>query len=954
MKLKIVSTIILGLTTLLLSSPQKISAQTSNDWPMAGANLERTGWTPETLPGQIKTTWVKPINPHISQRTQVIGAEGKVFVSTAKGLYAFDANSGNEIWIYPTELPLGHSPTYSNGVLYVGGMDRKMHAVNASTGQEVWTYTAEGGFSTNSVVVDGKVFAGSRDGNFYAIDASNGNLAWKYQTGNQILQSAAYKDGALYFASNDGYAYALNSSNGSLIWKSSEKLPSMGQYSWWPVVYQNYVIFTRTSFGDALTGNETAWSYPTPTNTETAGVIGSESGNWPAGQQTLNIATNPNGNTIPNYFETYPHRRNSMFLDRSTGMEHQFDIDNDGITDAAPISSTGDAGTVYPPIISGSDNTLYFRVINRGAGASFSSASISGWKFGTPFLSLPYSNTTGQSGYMPSDEPVGFSAGGNKVYWNLCCDRFVGAVDLSQPNTNFLSNLDDGNRQWRYINSAGLPFYSTPTNIGMPANYYQEAIKFFWDPPQPALFWNENDKIGPTIYQGKLYTILGNALVAFAPEGLGSTAPLLPSAPSATAAESTLSINKEYVATRLEQEVTEILAAGHLKPSYMFVGLLSSAIKKFDDSALDYWHNPADIQLILIKALPHLNENLQQQVKTYLQNEFTNYSPVTYSHIGWTSGNQRDAYVYPPSDGKALNINFAPVQFTAFTGWSQPPHNIYAIWKYAQAGLGNPTTLFSQVQNKLKPSIVQTKSNLTDNYLIGFPHVHNAYIAGYTGYIELAKMAGQTQAQYQPFETELNRLLTLRAQSLTTFPIPPSPYAADHNYFDTLITAWNFMYLTPELADYLNTNAQSAVTDVINTYQTVAPNWMIAHNAETQGESAIVPYQQTHSLFQAIAMVNDASSDELIKYLDTPVVQTGDLYYIDNLVAILDAPEGDPGTPPFRGDANGDNVVDDLDYDIWRNNYGSTTENGSSSGDFNSDTKVDGIDYVIWHKTYGN
>ena len=65
---------------------------------------------------------------------------------------------------------------------------------------------------------------------------------------------------------------------------------------------------------------------------------------------------------------------------------------------------------------------------------------------------------------------------------------------------------------------------------------------------------------------------------------------------------------------------------------------------------------------------------------------------------------------------------------------------------------------------------------------------------------------------------------------------------------------------------------------------------MAAHNGETQGESAIQPYQQTHSLFQALAQVKGATYDELIKYLDTPIVPVGDLYYIDNVVATLEAP----------------------------------------------------------------
>ena len=143
------------------------------------------------------------------------------------------------------------------------------------------------------MVANGKVYAGNRDGAFYAVNASDGSLAWKYQTGNQILQSPAYQDGVLYFASNDGYAYALNAQNGALLWRSADKLPSMGFYSWWPVIYQNYVIFTRASFGSGKNGEESDHLFcpdPAPpatrpalctiSNSWTPGKLGFEPGNW--------------------------------------------------------------------------------------------------------------------------------------------------------------------------------------------------------------------------------------------------------------------------------------------------------------------------------------------------------------------------------------------------------------------------------------------------------------------------------------------------------------------------------------------------------------------------------------------------------------------------------------------------------------------------------------------------
>jgi outer membrane protein assembly factor BamB len=85
-------------------------------------------------------------------------------VATAAGLYALDAATGDEVWVYPTVMPLGHSPTVAGGVVYVGGFDRMIHAIDAQTGQGLWTFTAISGFQINPLVVNNVVNVGSRVG----------------------------------------------------------------------------------------------------------------------------------------------------------------------------------------------------------------------------------------------------------------------------------------------------------------------------------------------------------------------------------------------------------------------------------------------------------------------------------------------------------------------------------------------------------------------------------------------------------------------------------------------------------------------------------------------------------------------------------------------------------------------------------------------------------------------
>jgi hypothetical protein len=177
----------------------------ADGWPMGGANPQRTAWCSEEVPGGLWPVWYRPIEPYIPQNVQVIVTEGRLYLSTARGLYCIKADNGEVAWVYPTELPLGHCPTVVDGVVYVGGFDRKIHAIGAATGKGLWTFDGAGAaFHTNPLVIGGKVYAGNRDGNLYCIGAHKapnaGKLIWKFPTGGPVNQSAAYDDGKVTVA----------------------------------------------------------------------------------------------------------------------------------------------------------------------------------------------------------------------------------------------------------------------------------------------------------------------------------------------------------------------------------------------------------------------------------------------------------------------------------------------------------------------------------------------------------------------------------------------------------------------------------------------------------------------------------------------------------------------------------------------------------------------------------
>ena len=240
----------------------------ASTWAMSAANPQRTSWVSgasNEVRGNLQVEWYRVFDPYIDNKVQVIASDDKVFVSTSKGLYAFSTADGSQSWVYGTEMPLGNSPTYYNGTLYVGGYDHKIHAVNSSNGQVKtgWTFFEAGaGYETNPLVISDAytgnqpvVLAGNRDGYFYALDGNNGSLKWKYQTGGPIRFSAAYKNGVVYFAADDSYAYAVNVTNGSLVWKSA-KFPGAGFDNYWPVIFtdpnsnKDYVIYSGSKKAD--------------------------------------------------------------------------------------------------------------------------------------------------------------------------------------------------------------------------------------------------------------------------------------------------------------------------------------------------------------------------------------------------------------------------------------------------------------------------------------------------------------------------------------------------------------------------------------------------------------------------------------------------------------------------------------------------------------------------------
>ncbi|MCC7162924.1 MAG: PQQ-binding-like beta-propeller repeat protein [Anaerolineae bacterium] len=897
------------------NTPPTAPPPSGNGWTMLAANPQRTSWTPEEVRGELQVEWYHPIEPYIPYKIQPIAANGKIYVATARGLFAFDASNGALLWVYGTEMPLGHSPTIAtvNGksVAYVGGMDHRVHAVDANSGQALTGYTpfeAGSGYDTNPLVIQDSftsnkpiILIGNRDGFFYALDAVTGAKLWSYQTQGPISYSAAYKDGHVYFASNDNKAYALNVANGSLVWKKGG-FPGSGFYSYWPVIYthkatsKDYVIFNsgenyrQTEQAEPPSQLETralnAYNLPGGTLPRTNPPV---PGDWASGTATLD------GSSLTNYFAYNSRKRVSFVLDAATGQEFTFADPSGGGTTFAPFGQSGitGSGSKFPPIINRMDGVYYQQTAYSDFNMWVSRGSAVGWKFGTQHLSLVSDRT------FAGDEPTAYASGGRLIYWALCCDRAAGAFDVSIP-------YGQPNRGWFYFDQGGSLL---PNKAPGYDQYMIPGSVYDWD-----MYGGVNGVYGkhgsnqspPIPYQGKVYMLRGNTLLAFSNT---ATAIKLPLATAPAAQPAQISKTTAQLRQALETQVQKMLAVGPLRPGYMSVGILDvygqggwGSDERGFGEIFDYFQNPADTVYTLLLAYPHLSAGTQAQVKTYLQDHYgpgKTYDLTRIVHTGWGNGAAREVFSIPPEDFAIFGTPYKPPlnpsaqPICGGCGYWQnfPPFSFYAAWKYAQiVGNNDPNTakaLFNAMSSRIE-------APMADNYLIHKPYFINLYAAGYLGYLNLKQLAGlggdpTVQGYY-------DHMLALRVNAFAQ----DTPYVPDNtwipdclgvcaNYQRTLSVARNFMFLTPEIADYMRQQIGNSVQSAVTDYQHAAPYWFVSKFDNTTGEGTIQPLYDYPALFQAKAWILKQPYNELVKWLDVPAFDRGDLFYIQNLVAALDA-----------------------------------------------------------------
>lgn len=224
---------------------------------MYRGNAARTGEMPgpgpEGVPGVL---WRAQAGD--STQAAVTYANGRVFIGSQDGtVHAFAADSGAELWTFPTE-PMDDGPyTIVDGdTIYTIGGDGLAYALNAETGTEIWHSDESRLLGTRPVFGDGVLYAPAfgeayagtdRTSHFYAINASDGSLIWEAELGAVPTSRAnLWVDGTIFTGADDGSLYAINAADGTVLWNAPTGYESLGS-----LAYANGTVFGQASSGSA-------------------------------------------------------------------------------------------------------------------------------------------------------------------------------------------------------------------------------------------------------------------------------------------------------------------------------------------------------------------------------------------------------------------------------------------------------------------------------------------------------------------------------------------------------------------------------------------------------------------------------------------------------------------------------------------------------------------------------
>ena len=891
----------------------------ASSWPTLHRDCQRSGYTDEIVRGPYERKWFRDFHDEmIATRAEAIVAEGKCFVGTFAGnLHALNVSDGKTAWTFKAAGPIGHSPTYHDGKLYVGSEGEAfdsgyVYCLSAADGTARWRARAGAGGGVSPACDGEKVYFGDRAGVFHAVGVKDGKEAWRHATGGMILTPASISaDGKrIVFASEDMHVYCMDPA-GKLLWRSG-KVGGLSLRDHGPTLWKGLAIVRTNPVHDfhgalGMSGmkvlGETQKAIPPGPDDV---VIQDKWGTYALKYTEARMAAERKA--VAAYLEAHPEERTFWAFDLEDGKEPWM----------APVPYTcGLHNTAAPPTFNPKTGDLYL----------WNGSALSNYSAGVPGGACVVGRLDRETGLVETVWHKNLRDGKEALGWAF---DFAAPADETQTlslmgsillNTHqgLVGGLDLETLKWHRVYVARDTYGGIfgPVLVGGyddEGRRKKEAFRrqgFLLDMPNE---WHGPDRSIVAIAEGRLFWVVGSQVVCLggpdvpktdsggtkAPPPIKRRVPGVAGGGNLTAsgaAPAGQGVEKTAVSPgeleglvaasrkspkpsdaplaararqRLEATVAELVDEGPWAPLVIELGI--------SHEERHFWRTSETMQAVAL-ALPHLSAPARARAKAYLDGMVETGCPL-------------DAPVHPAKVGKRREpYDLGSGRVRAFA--EQDPRygagveDLYALWAYAEYADGWDKVLAQakrvrEVWEASKPFTFDPAGKEGDE-----AERLNGHIAGALAYARIMRKAGDA-AEAGRATARLAELVTERVHhERTDRRLVRALHGSGHT-----AKVPRYVALVPEVGALLRARAGADLARNVGDLMTDLPVWYQAWGERMiGGENYLSPPHLSRALFTALADGVAAEPAALARFLDQPWCKA-DLYDIEKTTAVLRRIEG--------------------------------------------------------------
>lgn len=192
-----------------------VSFSYASDWPMFMGNIERTGYSSQTILPPLNFLWTYEIPGNIISSPVIY--KNILYASSRNGsIYALNASNGELIWDYSTDGFIDATPAVSSESVIVSSLDGYLYSLNRINGELLWKSYLGAPSVSSPLIYRNKVYvgAGEPSNSLKAFDFNTGALLFSKNISQPVRSAPSFCGGEIIFAANDGKIYAVNAETG--------------------------------------------------------------------------------------------------------------------------------------------------------------------------------------------------------------------------------------------------------------------------------------------------------------------------------------------------------------------------------------------------------------------------------------------------------------------------------------------------------------------------------------------------------------------------------------------------------------------------------------------------------------------------------------------------------------------------------------------------------------------